>query len=112
MRRLILGSTLLLLVACNESPTETGTGETVTMSTSAFAPQELTIDAGTEVTWLNQSNATHTVEPIGHNQWDTFDSTTNGQRNTVRFDTPGSYEYQCTQHVGVGMIGTIIVEAP
>lgn len=72
----------------------------------------LTIEAGTSVTWTNRDGAPHTVtsgtpgRPSGD-----FDSGNigNGGTYTRQFDEPGQYEYYCAIHPS--MTGTVTVTA-
>ncbi len=60
-----------------------------------YFPRNLTVNAGTQVTWVNRDTAPHTATVRGG--WDTG---TLGQDEggTISFDTPGTYEYICTIH--------------
>ena len=109
--------TALLLIGCMpETPTEApespeGTGEaTVAMQGLTFQPAELTISAGTTVTWTNEDNVGHTVtagtrgSPTG-----LFDENVPaGESFSFTFEETGTYEYYCSIHPG--MDGTVIVE--
>lgn len=77
--------------------------KTITIQGMAFDPAEVSFSAGHEVTWVNADNAPHTATGAG------FDTgrLNNGQSATVSFDTPGTYEYQCSFHPS--MRGRIIV---
>ena len=71
-----------------------------------FAPDSLTIKAGTTVTWTNKDDEPHSVV----SDTGLFRS---GARDTdetfsFRFDRPGTYHFTCSIHPK--MIGTIIVE--
>lgn len=107
MRKLILGSTLLLLFAC-DTATEPDEAE-ITLQTSSFAPSQISVTAGTEVTWVNGSAINHTITPEQHTQWERREMSNAGERFTVLLDTPGTYRFYCEQHQDVGMEGTIIV---
>lgn len=107
----------LLMVSCMpetpteapESPEETGEAN-VTMQGLAFQPAELTISAGTTVTWINDDSVGHTVtagtreSPTG--QFD--ENVPAGESFSYTFDEPGTYDYFCSIHPG--MNGMIIVE--
>jgi plastocyanin len=81
-----------------------GSGEstTVEITNFAFAPAELTVAAGTEVTFTNLDSAPHTVtagtddDPMT----DLFDSglLQQGESFTFAFDEPGTYAYFCDRH--------------
>ena len=76
----------------------------------AFAPTDLTITAGTEVTWVNQDGTPHNVTFVDGSvasnnffQGDTF---------TTSFAEPGTYQIYCTLHGspdGSGMATTVTV---
>ena len=73
----------------------------------AFAPQRLTVKAGTTVTWINDDDIPHTVTSSSKlfksRALDTND------KFSFTFTTPGSYEYFCSLHPH--MTGTVVVEA-
>jgi len=83
--------------------------QAVAITDFAYAPNPLTIDAGSVVTWSNTSGQDHTV---------TSDSGTALASGTLGpgdsygnlFDTPGTYSYHCEIHPTL-MKGTIIVTA-
>ena len=76
----------------------------------AFDPASLTIKVGTQVIWINDSNAPHTVSsdtgvfntpnPLGINP---------GQTYAFTFTKPGTYPYYCNIHTY--MTGKIVVTA-
>ncbi len=84
---------------------------TVTVQNFTFEPKELTVRAGTTVTWTN-SGGRHTVESAdGFLKSDTL---IGGQTYQQRFDAPGVYDYYCGNHgtkTGTGMTGRVIVAA-
>jgi plastocyanin/uncharacterized membrane protein YozB (DUF420 family) len=101
-----------------EPPTNAGLGgssaptvATVTVQNFAFEPKELTVRAGTTVTW-NNVGGRHTVESAdGFLKSDTL---IGGQTYQKRFDAPGVYDYYCGNHgtrTGTGMTGRVIVAA-
>jgi plastocyanin len=73
----------------------------------AFAPQRVTVKAGTTVTWINDEDIPHTVASstklFKSNALDTKD------KFSFTFTTAGAYEYFCSLHPH--MTGTIVVEA-
>lgn len=87
-----------------------GTTAAVLMVNNTFQPTELTIAAGTTVTWTNEDNTTHTVFS------GTIDtpnelfaaSVSPGETFSYTFDEVGAYPYYCEIHTG--MNGTIIVQ--
>ena len=78
----------------------------VTIDNFTFAPQSLTVKAGTTVTWRNEDDIPHTVasstKAFKSKALDTDDSF------SFTFSEPGSYEYFCSLHAH--MKGTIVVE--
>jgi alcohol dehydrogenase (cytochrome c) len=73
----------------------------------AFTPTQISIKAGTTVTWTNAGPAAHTAT-AADGSWDTGDIAP-GQAASVTFDTPGTYTYFCTPHPF--MLGQVIVTA-
>ncbi len=73
-----------------------------------FEPRELTVKAGTTVTWTNEEGS-HTVT----SDTGAFASPTllAGKTYSRRFTRPGTYAYHCSFHggAGSGMSGTIVV---
>ena len=76
----------------------------------AYQPMDLTVAAGTTVTWTNNDPVAHTVT------WDdmSVDSGLFGQGETFSytFTTPGTYGYYCIPHgsPGAGMHGSVTVQ--
>ena len=72
----------------------------------AFAPQRITVKAGTTVTWINDDDIPHTVASSSKlfksKALDTED------KFSFTFTTPGTYEYFCSLHPH--MTGAIVVE--
>jgi plastocyanin len=62
----------------------------------SFIPQELTVAAGTKVTWVNRDDIPHTVRSTE----DKFKSKAldTDDQFAFTFDTPGTYEYFCSIH--------------
>ncbi len=72
---------------------------TVEMRGFEFFPAKLSVNAGTEVTWLNR-------DPVPHNaiaDGGAFDTGTlnGGKSGSVVLDQPGTYPYVCTFHPGM-----------
>jgi plastocyanin len=76
---------------------------TVTLSDSRFNPGHITVEPGTEVTWIwDDGSRSHNV--VGEDF--ATDIQTEGTF-THAFTEPGTYEYVCTLHQG--MEGTVTV---
>lgn len=61
-----------------------------------FIPEDLTLEAGTTVTWVNEDSAPHdATDRAGGWKTDVLDR---GESNAVTFDTVGTFEYYCSIH--------------
>jgi plastocyanin/multisubunit Na+/H+ antiporter MnhC subunit len=84
----------------------------VTMKGYAFSPANLSVPAGSTVTWTNQDTAPHDVKttsgpvPIHSPMLD------KGQSWSFTFTTPGSYGYVCTVHPDMTAGITVRAAAP
>jgi plastocyanin len=92
-----------VLLARAQSP-----AATVGIDNFTFNPQQLTVKAGTTVTWTNRDDIPHGIASANNgftrsNALDTDDA------YSFTFTTPGSYQYFCYIHPH--MTGTIVVEA-
>ncbi len=85
------------------------TSAAVNVQGFTYQPMDLTVAAGTTVTWTNNDSVAHTVT------WDDmsvdsglFDQ---GETFTYTFDAPGTYGYYCIPHgsPGSGMHGSVTV---
>jgi len=79
----------------------------VNIDNFTYNPQQITVKAGTTVTWTNHDDIPHTVTSktmlFKSNALDTDD------KFSFTFATPGIYEYFCALHPH--MTGSIVVEA-
>lgn len=89
--------------------------QTITSAGLTFTPASLTITQGDTVTWA--VGATHPVLEVSMATYNANGSTGNGGFSIPSgngfqvFNTPGTYYYICTNHIGAGMKGTITVNA-
>ncbi len=80
---------------------------TISMKNIAFNPKEVTVKAGTKITWKMD-------EPVPHNvvadSGADFKSEILNEGETFEYtpEKPGTIEYECTLHPG--MVGTITVQ--
>ena len=89
------------------------------MNALAFNPSSLTINAGDTVTFTNNSGGFHNAHSTsGPTTFQcSVDCVNNNTPNTsawsdiVTFPTAGTITYQCDQHGGMGMTGSITVQA-
>lgn len=82
-------------------------GAEVQIDQFTFAPQQVTVKAGTTVTWINDDDVPHTVA----SSTKLFKSKTLDTKDSFSFTftTPGTYEYFCSLHPH--MTGAVVVEA-
>lgn len=78
---------------------------TVEMRDFRFVPANLTVNAGTEVTWLNRDSVPHdAVAEDGAFHTGRLDS---GESASVVLEKPGSYPYACTYHPDMAGVLTV-----
>jgi len=134
IRRVLVAAVLLAAAACssnnsNSSPapssttgtTTTGTtgtssGATTTVSipvgaqgltTTAFAPNPVSIKVGDSINWVNNDSIAHTATA---NNGTTFNSGTIAPGGSFKatFSAAGTFAYHCAFHPG--MVGTVTVQ--
>jgi len=71
-----------------------------------FTPQVVQVPAGTTVTWRNDGSVIHTAT-AADGSWDTGDIPGGGATGSIKFDSAGSFTYNCTPHPW--MLGRVIV---
>jgi plastocyanin len=91
----VAGSRTHLLAAASLAAPANGPAE-VKIDNYSFMPGDLTVSAGTTVTWVNHDDVPHTVRnndgTIKSKALDTDD------KFSMTFDKPGTYEYFCSIH--------------
>jgi len=114
MRRRFLLPAVALLAAsvfaagcggAGESSEPVATTEVQMVKSYRFDPKTIEIEAGQTVTWTNEDNFTHTVQVDGQEDH----KVGQGEKVSIKFDTPGTYHYVCTLH-RQDMDGTVIVK--
>jgi plastocyanin len=90
------------------------TSHNIAVNNNVFSPSSLTIQAGDEVVWTNNTGMGHNVNG---NQSVYPDNPQSFGRSvgtewvySFVFTMPGTYYYQCDPHVSLGMTGTIVVQ--
>ena len=78
---------------------------TVDIRDFVYFPADLTVNAGTTVTWVNYDSAPHTATGTS-DDWDTGRLDRN-ERGSVVFDTPGSFPYVCIYHPNMKAVVTV-----
>jgi plastocyanin len=81
-------------------------GVTVEIGNCSFGPTVLRIEPGEQVTWMNASEAPHTVTGLTGNWGDTRELL-NGASVGYSFESAGTYPYSCVLHSG--MVGAVVV---
>lgn len=103
LRFAAVACTLLFLALSSRASAST---VTVDIAQFLFRPDVLFITAGDTVTWTNRDSALHSVLFLtGLGQTENFGL---GQSSSLRFITPGTYQYICGLH-GQSMSGTVMV---
>ena len=114
----LLATTALLAAGCggddeaSESTpapaSDSGGGNTVVMKDIKFVPEEITVKAGSAITWTNEDSAPHDVVNAEDGQEPKSDLFGKGKTYEFTPEKPGTIKYVCTVHPG--MEGTITVE--
>lgn len=82
----------------------------------AFEPNEITIQSGDTVTWVNAQDDMHNVMseslPKGVKPFESPMLEKKGQKWSHTFTQSGTYAFHCHPHAGAGMRGTVIVDQP
>jgi manganese oxidase len=96
----------------DESPTAaadpaTASTSEISMLDDRYQPADITVAAGTTVTWVNKGSRWHSVASIEAR----FVSgrVEPGESFSYRFDTPGLIKTYCQHHATAGMNGTVTV---
>jgi plastocyanin len=80
--------------------------ESIEVKDFMFMPTTLTVNAGTEVSWVNKDDEPHTVvSDAGLFRSGALDT---NESFSFKFDKPGTYHFTCSIHPR--MVGTIIVK--
>jgi plastocyanin len=107
-RRLLAAALLAVAVAAaGLAPSSAGAEETtVKIDNFEFVPAQLTVKAGTTVTWTNADDIPHTVVATAR----TFRSKAldTDDKYSFTFTTPGSYEYFCSLHPHMKAMITVV----
>jgi hypothetical protein len=78
------------------------------LGNGAFTPPDLSVQAGTTVTWMNSDRDSHTTTSDAPG-WNSG-TLSAGRQFSFTFQTPGAYPYHCSFHPG--MVGRIVVTEP
>ena len=81
----------------------------VAVSGFSFSPRSVTINVGDRVTWTGLGSGSHNVQTDS----DPFCGPPSFSLSTctITFNQPGTFNYYCAPHRGIGMVGSVIVQA-
>jgi plastocyanin len=89
--------------------------DTVYMRDNDFVPQQLSVDKGDQVVWVQDGINSHNTISGDNCQsnglWESKLFSQQGKTFTYTFDSVGSFPYFCRPHCGVDMVGTVTVQA-
>jgi len=98
----------LLLALASALPAAARAAELeVKIDNFTFAPQRITVKAGTTVTWTNEDDIPHTVTSTSAGAFRSKALDTD-DKFSFTFTTPGTFEYFCSLHPH--MTGSVVVE--
>jgi plastocyanin len=89
-----------------QGATETAPG-TVAIINFEFAPKELSVPAGTKVTWTNKDDTPHNVQDLSELNTPISSDLPQGSTFSITYPKPGTYAYVCGLHTY--MTGTVKV---
>lgn len=98
----------LLLTTIGGAPSTYAQAAKVTIDNFTFSPAELTVAAGTTVTWTNADDIPHTV--VSNDKVFRSKPLDTDDHFSFTFTSPGDYPYFCSIHPH--MTGKVIVKAP
>lgn len=101
---LTIGAGVILAGCGNGSEVPVAKENQVLIKGYKFLPHDISVEAGTTVTWVNEDNVVHTVEGSGMDSG----NMKKGDIFSYTFDKVGVYEYICGPHPY--MTGSVIVE--
>ncbi|HEX5707791.1 MAG TPA: plastocyanin/azurin family copper-binding protein [Pyrinomonadaceae bacterium] len=107
----LLAFSLVAVVASSGTASRLASAQTaasVRIRDFKFEPRELTVKAGTTVTWTNEEGSHTVTSDEGAFASPTL---TAGKTYARKFTRPGTYRYHCSFHgsAGGGMSGTVVV---
>jgi len=84
----------------------TASAKAVTIDNFSFSPADITVPAGTTLTWTNRDDIPHTV--VADDQQFKSKALDTDEKFSHTFDKPGTYSYFCSIHPK--MVAKVIVE--
>jgi plastocyanin len=98
----------VLFAACSQTATPAApvaTNQVDLPRSYRFAPEDITVPTGTEVTWTNNDNFTHSVRLLDSGEVQMMKP---GESVSHTFTTPGLFRYDCSLHPK-DMHGSVLV---
>ena len=80
----------------------------ISIDNFTFGPKQLTVKAGTTVTWTNHDDIPHGIASSS-NTFKRSQALDTNDTFSFTFTTPGTYQYFCYLHPN--MVGTVVAEA-
>ncbi len=103
LKNILLPALLLVLSAITTQAHAEGN---VNISEFAFSPAAIEVPAGSQVTWTNQDQASHSI--VSDTGGFPSDTLKQGDRFSHTFSAAGTYKYHCGLHKY--MTGTVVVK--
>ena len=91
---------------CIPSAAQTPDANQILIKEFMFAPNPLTIKAGSTVTWVNMDDEPHTV--VSNTRMFRSGAMDTKESFSFKFDQPGTYHFTCSIHPR--MVGVIVVQ--
>jgi plastocyanin len=101
-------ATMLAAVVIPSAAENASPANAVSIDNFTFTPANLTVKAGTTVTWTNRDDIPHGIA-ASNNEFKKSKALDTDDNFSFTFTTPGTYKYFCYIHPH--MVGTIVVEA-
>jgi plastocyanin len=111
MRGPLAAVLVIVLAACSggASASPVATNQVDLPRSYKFAPEVITVPAGTEVTWTNHDQFTHSVRLL--DDGGSVNQIAPGESFSYTFDAVGTHNYDCSFHPN-DMKGSVIVTEP
>ena len=94
----VLGVVIAACAAAASPATPVATARVELPPSYRFAPADITVSAGTTVSWSNADNFTHSVQFLDGGLSSEPLLMAPGEGATFTFDGPGTFAYQCHLH--------------
>jgi len=106
----LIASSALVVLAGVSSASAAADNQSIAIDNFAFAPGEVTVSAGSTVSWTNNQNVRHT-STADNGAWDSG-IMTSGSSFQFTFDTLGDFAYHCDIHPEMLGVVHVVAAAP